>query len=197
MKTLLLLSLSLTACSLSVPGTSDVAACTTDRMSLSPSTTVDYVELRVDTDNLGHQPIAFQGTPCWSYGGNSECLAALNQTRSSGFENAAAKGSYLVWTSGTSTGIVTNEDDLRAFLGDIDTPDEAMLLVTLTKEGPASVMDFDCASDVTQTDDGWDVVAWSVSAAKNQSSTPKYHVTHDGTVTHVGDVATPVSVPMF
>lgn len=185
----------LAACSVA-PSPTDgppyAAASTT--LSLHPAVAADYVELRAEL------PIAStDGEPCFTYDHRDSCLTWLGEQHSAGFANAARPGSFLVTTSGGHVAVIADEDSLRAFLGTIDTPDEALLLVTLLAAGPSDATAYDSTSNVVATDDGYDVWAWAPSCSgPRERPVTRYHVTSDGVITIVAsDIACPFVYPIF
>ncbi|WP_043711964.1 ferritin-like domain-containing protein [Corallococcus macrosporus] len=103
---------------------------------LSPAAAPDFIEMRLITDLYGspqQQPVVSAGTPCETAQQPVACNAELESLSSEeGFRSRCdldCQAYYLVTTRGDAVEAHTSQEALRAFLGDIDAPQEALLQV--------------------------------------------------------------------
>lgn len=131
---------------------------------LMPQSPVDYTELRSifmpgmqgSTESL----VSSAGTKCGTASNAAACDAALTALKaSSGFNQGCTQvctASYLATTAGDTVSSLITLDALKAFLGTIDTPQEAVLL------GYASGFAISCGDKqrgaVRKTDKGFEII---------------------------------------
>jgi hypothetical protein len=176
-------------------------ACASSDTSLGTITAAkpfDYLELRYDGPPV--TTVRSTGKECATATNLGTCTTAFSQITLSGagFSHVFDGPSdemvkyYLAFTAGDTVGTITNLADLLAFLGPIDTPDEAVLMATLLEPDTSSDYGFDCASTVVRqnADGSFDVIT---SQSFCGSEKAQFHVTSDGTVTKVGEVINPGS----
>jgi hypothetical protein len=106
---------------------------------LKPAAPFDFAAVRVSGDFAGPTPIpdyTRTGEPCSGATDSAACLAALTEgPQTSEVEVDPGLGcgmsgcNYLVTTSGDEVERYTSHDDLLAFLGPIDAPEDARLLL--------------------------------------------------------------------
>jgi hypothetical protein len=106
---------------------------------VTPTTPVDYMELRVSYGLSTSTPnvVSKSGTVCATATDPATCNATLAAVASPdgwvparGGGNAASSTAYLVYTRGDEVGTVTSYDALKAFLAPIDDLQDAALLVS-------------------------------------------------------------------
>ncbi len=120
----------------------------------------EYLELRLELEQYPDQAptvLAKSGTPCASATDGQTCRATLAAFRSQKGWWTAEQGPlvthrYLVWTRGDEVGAVTSLEQLRDFIGEVDTVQDAALLLTAnaTRRIPC-----DGANNARATEDGW------------------------------------------
>ena len=111
------------------------------------------------------------GTPCASATDRVKCqsdVAALKPTTGFGSiyqQLGFQKHSYLVTTQGDSVGLIGDALGVKGFLGPIDTPQEALLLVRAQKDPMWPAFEISCtdkaAGAVHEVADGYQVVAYT------------------------------------
>ncbi len=136
----------LPACSGTVidASTFETNVCGDELEGVTPSSPVDYLEVRSENDLSGMPPtgpvnvIAKRGTPCATAKDKSVCENKLAALRPTGLQSPKAfdhfEGRYLVFTRGDEVGAITTADDLRTFLAPFENPkDGALLLLEFTE----------------------------------------------------------------
>jgi len=140
------------------PGTSNISI-----SKLMPAQGTDYAELRrifMESSDMP-QKLGTFGTRCGGASNPAACTSALDALKpSSGFGKSCSQiceELYLATTNGDDVASVTTLEALKAFLGTIDTPQEAVLLVA------AQPFDLSCVDKsrgaVRKTEKGFEVVA--------------------------------------
>ncbi|MBL8949456.1 MAG: ferritin-like domain-containing protein [Myxococcaceae bacterium] len=172
---------------LSCENTSDISIA-----QISPAGSVDYAELRHifigDSTSAWRKASSF-GTRCGGASNMATCSSALDAVRHSmGFGRQCGQvcsDMYIATSTGDVVAGVATLEALKAFLGTIDTPQEAVLLVATQS------FDLSCTEKsrgaVRKTATGFEVIA-STGVACGEGTAVKQHllaVGSDGTVTEV------------
>lgn len=167
---------------------------------LNPAAPVDFVSLRVksqfDTSDAGTGYDTFHetGTACSTATDAPACQSALTAT-GAGIDLTQACGGppyacqhYLVTTSADDVARYITDTELVGFLGDIDTPNEALLLAFDGTFGGYWVSCGDATrSSVRAVDDGYEVVVTQMvqDCAPIVTERVLLHVSTDGAVTEL------------
>jgi rubrerythrin len=108
---------------------------------VTPSTAVDYIELRSDDVQDGRTPpgsapdvLARRGTACSGASDKPRCEAALRALRPTKLQSPKAidhfDGRYLAFTRGDEVAAVTTLEELKTFLAPFETPNDGVLLLS-------------------------------------------------------------------
>lgn len=191
--------LALSGCGLLPMDTSgyQAPACTDGSLSvagLQPSVIPDVIQLHA-LQNFGggsnpmERLVSSDGTACKTATNQSVCATALAQVPASGFRRTCGQicsEYYLATSAGDEVKAYTTIETLRAFLGTIDTPQEALLLVF------ASGLDVSCGDKqrgaVRAVGTGFEVLATDGFACGQDTKVTRHHVTvsADGTLKETG-----------
>lgn len=191
--------LALSGCGLVAIDTSayQAPACTDGVLSVSglqPSVIPDVIQLH-RLQNLGggssamEQLVSSEGTACKGATNQAACSAAMAQVPASGFRRTCGQicsEYYLATSVGDDVKAYTTIESLRAFLGTIDTAQEALLLVY------ASGLDVSCSDKqrgaVRAVGTGFEVLATDGFACGQGTKVTRHHVevSADGTLKEVG-----------
>jgi bacterioferritin (cytochrome b1) len=136
----------LPACSGSVidASTFDTNACGDELDGVTPSSPVDYLEVRSENDISGTGPtgspnvVAKRGIPCDTAQDKVACENKLAALRPTNLQSPKAidhfDGRYVVFTRGDEVGAITTREELRTFLAPFENPkDGALLLLEFTE----------------------------------------------------------------
>ncbi len=161
---------------------------------LMPAQSTDYAELRrIFMDAQMPTKLSTFGTRCGGATNAMACGSALDALKpASGFGKACLQlcsELYLATTTGDAVGSVTTLEALKAFLGTIDTPQEAVLMVA------AQPFDLSCTDKargaVRKTETGFEVVA-STGFACGEGTAVTQHVLAVGSDGSVSEVSSAV-----
>jgi hypothetical protein len=180
------------ACELPLPGVLE---------QLTPVAPVDYLELRNQGWMLGPprpQGAATasdaSGTPCATASNHDDCLAALAaltpRSETDGWLAAADPGGphvtaellqILVYSRADEVGALRNAGDVAAFLGTIDTLEEARLVLQTQGERLACTLDAPKSGYRRNSDGSWELLV--VGSSCGGLYRKRYLVAKDGTTT--------------
>jgi len=129
--------------------TFETTACGDELDGVTPSSPVDYLEVRSEFNPSGTTPtmspgvVAKRGTPCATALDKSACENKLAALRPAKLQSPKAidhfDGRYLVFTRGDEVSAVTTREELQTFLAPFENPkDGALLLLEFTEHS------FDC-----------------------------------------------------
>lgn len=167
---------------------------------VTPATPLDYVALRqiatFATDPAETVAISAEGTPCLSSTDMTACndaLAALDALPHDGWSGApygfeVPTNTQLVYTRGDEVAAIRTHAELAAFLGSIDSANEAALLA-IYGEDAVAMHRVDCASPQARAvDGGFEVLLRSGIACGPDTHVDetRFFVATDGTVTVLG-----------
>jgi hypothetical protein len=126
------------------PSAFETNVCGDELEGVTPSSPVDYLEVRSENDLSGMPPtgpvsvIAKRGTPCATAHDKAACENTLAALRPTNLQSPKAfdhfDGRYLVFTRGDEVGAITTREDLQTFLAPFENPkDGALLLLEFTE----------------------------------------------------------------
>lgn len=100
---------------------------------LTPATPVNYWEFMLGSAPEFHEVLYANGTKCEDATDPAACTTTFDETFSEnqGFATGCLPGGcfyYIRFQQADTIGLVTSTEELRQYLGDIDTPDDAILL---------------------------------------------------------------------
>ena len=168
---------------------------------LAPAGVVDSLEYRnVFTGNYGGtwttESVETLGVVCATATDRAKCqsdVAALKPTTGFGCVNDIAGArlcSYLVTTAGDRVEVLGDLVSVKQFLGAIDTPQEALLLVRADREPAWPSFEISCnnkaSGAVHAVEDGYQVVAYTSQIFQFYDHIYYQHLLH---VTHAGDIS--------
>jgi hypothetical protein len=144
--------------------TAQAPACSLGDSSLGdirPAQPVDYLEIRKECCTASNiWVLRSTGERCKTATNAAGCEAAYDGVVVPA--TTLGGGFFVVFTRGDEVGAIGSADDLRAFLGPVDTADEAIFVASTTVV-PTSLFEqfsFDCANTVLRAaGDGFDIVA--------------------------------------
>lgn len=149
---------------------------------LSPAVQPDFVQLRRIISNYGgdsptESVVSSSGTPCATASDAAACESALSSlTSPSGFGSSCGEicvAYYLATTRGDEVAALTSLEQLKAFLGTIDTPQEAALLV-FAQGYNVNCTELDRGAVRANVDGGFNVIATKGFACGANTAVTRY-----------------------
>lgn len=156
---------------------------------LMPGSAIDYVEMRrTSPDGTGVEVVASSGTKCGTATDMTACNNNLmSLTSMDGFHTGCLPGNcghYMATTRGDTVGKIVSVPELKTFLSNIDTPQEAVLMA-FASDYSVSCSDRDRgAVRVSPTGDGYEVLATRMTKDCDPVEVTGFqlHVSKSGTV---------------